>query len=111
MGTFFLVVSIIAFLISFGITKLPAYDDIVGNPLSMILPFVGGFILAVVAECILIDLAWYWVFLINSAAAWTIGILLGAIYARWFNPNPAFGDVIITFGVGVVALILGAIMI
>lgn len=41
----------------------PAY---MSSPLLDLIPKVSGVILAVIPECFIFDIAWYWIFLINA---------------------------------------------
>ncbi|TCO94337.1 hypothetical protein EV202_10536 [Bacteroides heparinolyticus] len=36
------------------------------SPLLDLIPKVSGVILAVIPECFIFDIAWYWIFLINA---------------------------------------------
>lgn len=96
------IISIICFITTFGChatlkngnpTDYPGY---MLSPLLSSIPYISGFILAVIPECLVFDIAWYWMFLINTF----IVIILGPIITKFYLVRMVSGK-----GLGVDAFI------
>ena len=110
------IISIICFITTFGChatlkngnpTDYPGY---MLSPLLSSIPYISGFILAVIPECFVIDIAWYWMFLINIF----IVIILGPIITKFYLVRMVSGkglgvDAFISLLIAIVFLTLGII--
>lgn len=80
------------------------------SPILSSIPWISGFILAVIPECLVFGIAWYWMFLINIL----IVIILGPIITKFYLAKLASGkglgmDALISLIVAIVLLIIGII--
>mgnify|MGYP000847240221 FL=1 len=84
----------------------PAY---LSSPLSHI-PWISGFILAVIPECLIFNIAWYWMFLINIAGSCILWPIVTKFYLGRMASGKGLGmDAFIALIIGVVTLFLGLI--
>jgi hypothetical protein len=117
MVNFFLILSIILLISTFGIhatisngkeINKPMY---VYNPYLKSIPIICGFILPVFAWTKLLSIHWILLFFINLAVVWVIGPILTREFLVRFASEKGFGyDMIITLISGTVALIIGLVL-
>ena len=87
-----------------------SYAGYLSSPLLSSIPWISGLILAVIPECLIFNVTWYWMFLINIAGIY----ILGPIITKFFLVRMASGkglgmDAFITLIIGIITLILGLI--
>ena len=87
-----------------------SYAGYLSSPLFSSIPWISGFILAVIPECLIFNVTWYWMFLINIAGIY----ILGPIITKFFLVRMASGkglgmDAFIALIIGIITLILGLI--
>ncbi len=84
----------------------PAY---MSSPLLNLIPKVSGFILAVIPECFIFDIAWYWMFLINAIGISILGPFIGNfLLAIFVRDNEHYGiSAFVSFIIAIISLILG----
>lgn len=107
-----LVISIISFITVWGCHMMLKNEDpsveYLSSPLLSSVPWVSGFVLAVIPECLIFNIAWYWMFLINVAGT----VILGPVITRFFLARMGSGeglgvDAVIALAIGAAALIAG----
>jgi hypothetical protein len=77
-------------------------------PWMSAIPWISGFILAVIPETALFDIKWYWMFLINIPIACICGYVFAVLFLRWFASGLGAGlDVIISLVIGIITLTIG----
>ena len=116
----FLAISAICFIATFGCHAIlkgtllrtfypgPPY---LSNQLLSSIPWISGFILAVIPECLIFPIAWYWMFLINVAAVFVLGKTVTRLYlSRWRTGKGLGRDVFVSFRTAIVTLIIGLIL-
>lgn len=75
------------------------------------IPWIRGYMLAVIPETYLINLAWYWVFLINIPITFILGHFVAALILRLFASGRGTGfDIIVSMAVGIISLVVGIIL-
>ncbi|RYU93181.1 hypothetical protein [Emticicia agri] len=114
MATFFLIVSIILFIATFGIHMAinsgdqfdrPMYTR---DPIMSAIPWVSGFILPVIPFTIIFEYHWVAVFFINLAVVYILGPILTKVLLVRFASGKGLGhDMLYSFLGGIVALIIG----
>ena len=87
-----------------------SYAGYLSSPLLSSIPWSSGFILAVIPECLIFNITWYWMFLINIVGIY----VLGPIITKFFLVRMASGkglaiDAFIALIIGIIALIIGLI--
>lgn len=114
MSTFLLIFSAICFIAAFGIhmyakNDVMAWCGYMASPLFSAVPWISGYVLAVIPECLLFDLFWLWVFFINLIIVGVGGPLFARIFIRMFSSGKGAGlDILIALIVGLVTLAIGA---
>ena len=53
-----------------------SYAGYLSSPLLSSIPWISGFILAVIPECLIFNVTWYWMFLINIAGIYILGPII-----------------------------------
>lgn len=116
MSTFLLIISAICFTSGFGIhafasRSIGGWCGYMSYPLLRIIPWISGFVLAVIPETILFDMEWYWVFLINIAVQMILGQFLTIVFLRWFATGKGAGfDILISLIIAIVTLVIGLVI-
>jgi hypothetical protein len=120
MSTLFLVISTICFIAAWGIhviAKSLANSDVsfycpyMSVPLMCAVPWISGFVLAVIPEAVFIDLSWYWVLLINIPITLLLGFLCANIILRRFATGKGAGwDIIVSIVMGLITLAIGLLL-
>ena len=64
-----------------------SYAGYLSSPLLSSIPWISGFILAVIPECLIFNVTWYWMFLINIVGIY----ILGPIITKFFLVRMASG--------------------
>lgn len=114
MANFFLIVSAIMFIVTFGIHMFLVNADPLDQPpyvrdatLSAI-PWVSGFILPVIPFALVIDIHWVAIFFINLGAVYLVGpILTKGLLVRFASGKGLGYDMLYSFVGGIVTLIIG----
>ena len=117
MNAILMVVSAISFISAFGIHMFAknearydfsswcGYMDV---PWMSAIPWVSGFVLAVIPEALLFKLFWVWMFLINLVVVFVLGPLLARMFLKRFATGKSAGyDIIVAMVLGTVALVIG----
>ena len=115
-STICLIISIICFISVYGCHMTLkngdplSYAGYLSSPLLSSIPWISGFILAVIPECLIFNVTWYWMFLINIVGIY----ILGPIITKFFLVRMASGkglgmDAFIALIIGIITLILGLI--
>jgi hypothetical protein len=116
MATFFLIISAILFIATFGIHMVinsgdqfdkPMYTRV---PIMAAIPWVSGFILPVIPFVLLFKYHWLAIFFINLVLVYILGPMLTKGLLVRFASGKGFGyDMIYSFVGGIIALIIGLI--
>lgn len=116
MGTFLLILSTIFFIAAFGI-HISAKDDVMSycgymsNPLLCSIPWICGFVLAVIPEVLIFKIFWLWMFFINCAVVWIVGPLCTRMFLRRLASGKGAGiDILTALAIGVITLIIGILL-
>ena len=114
MSTFFLLVSAILFIGTFGIHMLIATGSILDKPLytrdpvMSAIPWISGFILPVIPFTIVTELHWLAIFFINLVVVYILGpILTRGLLVRFASGKGHGYDMIYSFVGGLIGLIIG----
>lgn len=87
------------------------YCGYMAVPWLCAIPWLSGFVLAVVPEVFMCDLAWYWMFLINIPVTLVFGKFAAAFILRRFSAGKGAGmDIIISIVIGGVSLGIGMLI-
>ena len=114
MRIFLLVISALSFIAAFGIhmyakNGASGWCGYMTSPALSSIPWVSGFILAVVPECLLFDLFWVWMALINLVVVWIIGPFTARLFLVRLSSGKGAGiDVLTAIIIGIVTLAIGA---
>lgn len=116
MATFFLIISAILFIATFGIHIMinsgdqfdkPMYTK---DPVMSAIPWVSGFILPVIPFTIVFEYHWLAIFFINLAVVYILGpMLTKGILVRFASGKGLGHDMLYSFIGGIVTLIIGLI--
>lgn len=80
------------------------------SPLLCTIPWISGYILAVIPECLVFNIAWYWMFLINLAVNFILGPIITGIFLARMSGGKGLGyDAFKSLIIGIVSLLLGLI--
>lgn len=115
MAEILLVISAICFIAAFGIHMFAkngmdwcGYMEV---PWMSAIPWICGFILAVIPETVLFDVFWLWMFLINAIVVWALGPLVTRMFLRRLASGKGAGiDIITAIVIGILSLIVGIIL-
>ena len=114
MNTLFLIISAICFISAYGIHMFGKQNDWCGYmevPLLSAIPWISGFILAVIPEAIIFDLFWVWTFLINIVAVFTLGPIITRVFLVLVSRGKSAGvDILISLVLGIATLLIGALI-
>lgn len=87
------------------------YCGYLSVPWMCAIPWISGYVLAVIPETYLFNLAWYWVFLINIPITFILGNFVAAFILRRFASGKGAGfDIIISMAIGIITLVIGMII-
>lgn len=110
-------ISIFCFVSSFGCHTLLKNSSSINwaaylmDPILSMIPGIGGFIFAVIPECILFGIAWYWMFLINAICITILSPIIAHLYLLIFSSGKGYGmDAFISFVIGIISFIIGIIV-
>ncbi|MBO5902035.1 MAG: hypothetical protein J6Q36_06445 [Alistipes sp.] len=116
MSTFCLIISVMCFISAFGVhiqcsNRVDGWCPYMAIPWMSAIPWISGFVLAVIPESFLFDIRWWWLFLINIPVVYIIGPLFTSIVMRRITSGKGAGfDVIISMMIALVALIIGILL-
>ena len=116
MSTFFLLISAICFIAAFGVhmqgkTSAGGWCPYMDVPWMSAIPWVCGFVLAVIPESFIFDIEWWWIFLINILVVTILGpFLTGFVMRRIASSKGAGVDSIVSMIIAIVTLIIGIII-
>lgn len=116
MANFFLIVSAILFIATFGIHMFinsgnsfdkPMYTR---DPALSAIPWISGFILPVIPFALVIDLHWVAIFFINLVVVYLIGpVLTKGLLVRFASGKGMGHDMLYSFVGGIITLVIGLI--
>ena len=116
MSTFLFVFSIICFIAAYG-THMFAKNNPMGwcgymsVPWMSAIPWISGFVLAVIPEVQLFNIYWLWMFLINLFVVSALGPIITKFFLRRFASGKGAGfDIIIAVVLGVAFLLIGLLV-
>lgn len=118
MSTVLLVLSTICFISAYGTHIFAKNSSDCGDwcgymavPWMSAIPWISGFILAVIPETLLFNIYWLWMFLINLVIVFILGPTLTTLFLRAFKSGKGAGlDIIISIIIGIITLLIGAII-
>lgn len=117
MSTFLFVISAICFIAAFGVhmrgtNSAGGWCPYMEVPWMSAIPWISGFVLAVIPETFLFDISWWWLFLINILVVTILGPFLTDFVMRRIASGKGAGvDVIISMSIAVVTMAIGIILI
>lgn len=111
MKTFLLLISVICFISAYG-SHMFAKNDPLGwcgymiNPVLSAIPWISGFVLAVIPEVILLeDVFWIWIFLGNAVLVFILGPAITQFVLRRIASGKGAGvDIIVSLIIGFTTL-------
>lgn len=114
LSSIILCVSALCFIAVFGIHIYAANNNefysYTRSLLWKIIPWLSGFVLAVIPECMAFDIFWLWMFLINLVIVFLLGPLFTRFFLREFASGKGPGtDIITALVIAIVTLIIGGI--
>ncbi len=87
-----------------------SYVGYLSSPLLSSIPWISGFILSVIPECLIFNITWYWMFLINIVGVYILGPIITKFFLVRMTSGKGLGmDAFIALIIGIVALIVGLI--
>lgn len=87
-----------------------SYAGYLSSPLLSSIPWISGFILAVIPECLIFNVTWYWMFVINIAGSYILGPIITKFYLVRMASDKGLGvDAFTALIIGIITLILGLI--
>ncbi len=118
MSTTLLIIGAISFIITFGIhaiikTESNFFDEplYLSSPILSSIPWISGFILPVIAWSYVINIHWVALFFINLAVVYVLGPWLTRGFIARFASEEGLGkDVVISFVIGLITLVIGLIL-
>lgn len=116
LSTILLCISALCFIAVFGIhIYIINSDDFYGYTRSQLLksiPWLSGHVLAVIPECLVFEIYWIWMFLINLAIVYIIGPSFTRFFIRRLASGKGLGiDMFIALVIAIITLIIGYITI
>lgn len=116
MATFFLIISAILFIATFGIHIMINSDDqwdkpmYTRDPIMSAIPWISGFILPVIPFTLVFEFHWLAMFFINLAVVYILGpILTRGLLVRFASGKGLGPDMVYSFIGGIISLIIGLI--
>lgn len=116
MSTFLLIISAICFISAFGIHMFAKHNVLdwcgyMSVPILSMIPWVSGFILAVIPETLFLQMDWWWVFLLNIPFLLLFGPFLTKMFLRRLSSGKGAGvDILIALITGIVTLTIALIL-
>lgn len=118
MSSFFLILSALCFMATWGIHGRAVYSGNPGEwcgymdvPLLSAIPWICGYLIAVIPEVLVFDISWGWLLLINILATWLIGPIIANIFLSIFKTGKGAGaDIIFAIAIAIVTLIVGLLL-
>lgn len=117
MSTIFLIISTISFISAFGIHLYATTSDAsnwcgyMSSTILSSIPWISGFVLAVIPEAIMIDLFWLWIFLLNAVFVYIFGPILTNVFLIRLASGKGSGvDIITAILIGIISLIIGIVV-
>lgn len=116
MDVLFLAISAISFIAAFGIHIQASHSSdgwcgYMAIPWMSAIPWISGFVLAVIPQSLLFNISWWWLFLINIPVVYILGPLFtGFILRRIASGKGAGIDVITSLCIAVITLVIGIIL-
>lgn len=115
LSTILLCLSALCFIAVFGIhIYIINSGDFYGYTRSLLLrniPYLSGFVLAVIPECLAFDVYWIWMFLINIVVVYLLGPTFTRFYIRRFAIGKGLGvDMFTALVIAIVTLIVGYVL-
>ena len=87
-----------------------SYAGYFSSPLLSSIPWISGFILAVIPECLIFNVTWYWMFLINIVSVYVLGPIITKFFLVRMASGKGLGmDAFTALIIGIIALIVGLI--
>lgn len=116
MDTILLIISSICFISAYG-THMFAKNNCgdwcgyMAVPWMTAIPWISGFILAVIPEAILFNIFWLWAFLLNIVLVFIIGPFVTKFLLRRVASGKGAGfDILVLIALGIISLIIGLIL-
>lgn len=101
-------ISALSFISSFGCYL--CNRNISGNFLSSIIPSVSAFILAVIPERLIFNIAWIWIFMLNVIVVYNFSTFIAKLYLKSVpNRKNFYRDSINATIIGLITLFFGLI--
>lgn len=114
MSAFLFIVSALCFIAAFGVHLYGKNNDWCGYmevPWMSAIPWISGFILAVIPETLLFNIDWWWMFLINIPVVYILGPLFTQIIMRRIASGKGAGvDVLVSMAIAIITLIIGVVI-
>lgn len=116
MSTFCFIISTMCFISAFGAhiqgsNRVDGWCPYMEIPWMSAIPWISGFVLAVIPETYLFDIRWWWLFLINIPLVYIVGPLFTGIVMRRIASGKGTGyDVLISIIIAIVTLIIGILI-
>ena len=114
MSAFLFIVSALCFIAAFGVHMCGKNNDWCGYmevPWMSAIPWISGFILAVIPETLLFNIDWWWMFLINIPVVYIFGPLFTRIIMRRIASSKGAGvDVLVSMAIAIITLIIGVVI-
>lgn len=116
MSTFCFIISAMCFISAFGVhiqgsNRADGWCPYMDIPWMSAIPWISGFLLAVIPESHLFDIHWGWMFLINIPVVYIVGpIFTGIVMRRIASGNGTGYDVIISIIIASITLIIGTLI-
>ena len=113
-----LIVSTICFIAASGI-HLSVKDTLDVNidttyryyPIKNVLPWISGFVIAVIPEGMLFNIFWVWMFLINVVVVMLLGPLFTTMYLRRFATGKGpWSNIVTSVVIGFITLIIAIVI-
>ena len=119
MATFLFLLSAICFIAAYGIHMYAVVNskenplvwcEYMDNTILSAIPWICGFILAVIPECFIFSIKWYWMFLINLVVVYIAGPICANLFLKRFASGKGAGvDILIAIIVGIITCIIALI--
>ena len=116
MSTFCFIISAMCFITAFGVhiqgsNRAGDWCPYMDIPWMSAIPWISGFILAVIPESYLFDIRWWWMFLINIPVVYIAGPLFTGIVMRRIASGKGAGyDALISIIIASATLIIGILI-
>lgn len=111
-----MVISAMCFIAAFGVhiqasNSSDGWCGYMEIPWMSAIPWICGFLLAVIPESLLFNLSWWWLFLINIPIVYILGPLFTGIIMRRIASGKGAGvDIITSICIALITLIIGILL-